>query len=176
MSDHLEVDARSLLALAPVALSGATYVAMMGACAVGVLRARAVKNGNRSARSPRVSILKPLAGADDDLEENLASFAALDYPDYEVLFGVASAGDAAIPAARRFIAAHPERARLVFTDPTNAVNPKVAQLLDLEREATGEVLVVSDSNVRVERTICARSCGSSIIPRPRRSGWSRPSS
>jgi ceramide glucosyltransferase len=101
-------------------------------------------------RAPRVSILKPLAGSDDELDENLASFGALDYPDYEILLGVSSRTDAALPAAKRFIAAHPDRARLVFTDPENAVNPKVAQLIDLDRRATGEVVVISDSNVRVE--------------------------
>jgi ceramide glucosyltransferase len=101
-------------------------------------------------RAPRVTILKPLAGADDELDENLATFAALDYPDYEILFGVASWSDSALPAARRFLIAHPGRARIVLTDPENAINPKVAQLIDLDREATGEVIVVSDSNVRVE--------------------------
>src|SRR5262249_47017189 len=37
----------------------------------------------------------------------------------------------------------------VITDPRAAMNPKVAQLIGLERVATGEVLVISDSNVRV---------------------------
>ncbi len=101
-------------------------------------------------RAPRVTILKPLAGGDDELEENLASFGSLDYPDYEILFGVASPNDGALPAARRFVAAHPGLARIVFTDPDNAINPKVAQLVDLDRKATGEIVVVSDSNVRVE--------------------------
>ncbi|HEY2513846.1 MAG TPA: glycosyltransferase [Polyangiaceae bacterium] len=96
-----------------------------------------------------MSILKPLAGADDELDANLASFGALDYPDYEILLGVASQTDGALPAARRFLAAHPDRAQIVITDPDAAVNPKVAQLIALERRATGEVVVVSDSNVRV---------------------------
>ncbi len=42
-----------------------------------------------------------------------------------------------------------ERVRLIVTDPDAATNPKVAQLLALERAASGEVVVVSDSNVRV---------------------------
>jgi hypothetical protein len=42
-----------------------------------------------------------------------------------------------------------QRARLIITDPDAATNPKVAQLLALERAASGEVVVVSDSNVRV---------------------------
>jgi ceramide glucosyltransferase len=143
------VNAESLLTLAPVALSSLTYGAMMGICARGVVRARKAPSPMPD-RAPRVSILKPLAGGDDELDANLASFASLDYPDYEILLGVASRNDGALPAAKRFVAAHPDRARLVFTDPDNAVNPKVAQLIDLDRKATGDVVVISDSNVRVQ--------------------------
>jgi ceramide glucosyltransferase len=137
-----------MLTLAPVLVSSLAYGAMMGICARGILRARR-EPVRMPERAPRISVLKPLAGADDELEANLASFAALDYPDYEILFGVASRGDSALPVARRFLAAHPNRARIVFTDPDTAVNPKVAQLVGLDRRATGDVVVVSDSNVRV---------------------------
>ncbi|MCA9581771.1 MAG: ceramide glucosyltransferase, partial [Myxococcales bacterium] len=52
--------------------------------------------------------------------------------------------------AEAFLANHPGlAARLILTHPRAAQNPKVAQLLGLEREATGEILVISDSNVRV---------------------------
>ncbi len=99
---------------------------------------------------PRVSVLKPLAGTDDDLEANLGSFARLAHPDVEILLGVARANDPAAQVARTFLRRHPElRARLVVTDPDAAVNPKVAQLIGLEAVATGSILVVSDSNVRV---------------------------
>lgn len=136
------------LELAPVAFSSTAYGAMMAVTAWGFAKRR---RGSRPvAGAPRMSVLKPLAGADDELDANLASFGALDYPDYEILLGVASPTDGALPAARRFLAAHPDRARIVITDPDEAVNPKVAQLLSLERRATGEVLVISDSNVRVE--------------------------
>lgn len=101
---------------------------------------------------PWVSILKPLAGADDDLRANLESFARLDYPAYELLLGLASRADPAVPVVEAFLAAHPElRARLVWTSlPHGAVqNPKVAQLVDLTAAARGSVLVVSDANVHV---------------------------
>jgi ceramide glucosyltransferase len=144
------VDAESLLTLVPVAASSLTYATMMAICSWGILRARRARPAPPKA-TPRISILKPLAGGDDELEANLASFASLEYPDYEILFGLASRDDGALPIAQEFVRAHPELARIVFTDPDNAVNPKVAQLIDLEREATGEVIVISDSNVRVER-------------------------
>ncbi|MBS2014800.1 MAG: glycosyltransferase [Deltaproteobacteria bacterium] len=97
-----------------------------------------------------VSVLKPLAGMDDDLDENLASFARQEGVDFEIVFGVASSSDPALVAARRFLQAHPSvEARIVITDPDAAINPKVAQLIALERHARGQILVTSDSNVRV---------------------------
>ena len=111
---------------------------------------RAKREPARPAALGRVSILKPLAGADEDLEANLESFAHLEGADYEVLLGVASLDDPAVPLARRFLLRHPTlHARLVLTDPGAALNPKVAQLLALQEAAVGEVFVISDSNVRV---------------------------
>ena len=141
------MDALEGLLLALVAVSATLYLTMAGGFLWSMGRAA-------SAPAPRtrpfVSILKPLAGVDDELELNLASFEALDYPDYEILLGVASVDDAAYPLARRFVekVGH-ARARLLVTDPDAATNPKVAQLLSLERACRGEIVVVSDSNVRV---------------------------
>jgi len=133
--------------LALEAASAALYMTMVSGFLVAMRRrtpARAPQN------TPRVSILKPLAGIDDELDENLSSFATLDYPDYEIILGVASVDDDAYPVARQFVEkVGLERVRLIVTDPHAATNPKVAQLLALERAASGEVVVVSDSNVRV---------------------------
>lgn len=105
--------------------------------------------------APRVSILKPVAGRDEELLENLASFVDLDYPDYELLLGTSSKDALAVPVIQAFIAAHPGlQARLVITSPPRGEvkNPKVAQLIDLARAATGSVLVVSDANIRVRES------------------------
>jgi len=121
---------------------------MMGAFLLARSRARTQRQP--PSRAPRVSVLKPLAGVDDDLLANLESFARLDYPSFELLLGVASTSDLAYPLANAFVARHPKLdARVVVTDPEAARNPKVAQLVALERVATGSVLVISDSNVRV---------------------------
>jgi len=99
---------------------------------------------------PRISILKPIAGVDDDLAANLDSFARIDYPCFEILIGIATAGDPAWAQARSFAARHPGlRIRIIATRPGLALNPKVAQLIDLTRHAQGSVIVVSDANVRV---------------------------
>lgn len=116
---------------------------------------------------PWVSILKPIAGADDDLQGNLASFIDLDYPAYEILFGIASPDDPAVAVVQAFLAEHPAvSARLVWTTPANdrTLNPKVAQLLDLTRAARGSVIVVSDANVRVPRTYLRSLVGALLQP------------
>src|SRR5690242_4528147 len=99
--------------------------------------------------APGVSILKPLCGLDDRLEDNLASFAALPWPRLEVLLGVRSTRDAAYPLARAAARRWPGRFRVVLQRGAPGLNPKVNQLATLARAARHDVLVVSDSNVRV---------------------------
>jgi ceramide glucosyltransferase len=140
------------LAVALTAASLALYTTMMLLFARGMFRRR-VRRPAALDRAPRVTIFKPLAGRDDDLLANLESFARIDYPSFEILLGVASADDPAYAVARRFAARHPRLdARVVLTDREATINPKVAQLVGLEREATGDVYVISDSNVRVRPT------------------------
>ena len=107
----------------------------------------------RAAPAPRarppISILKPLCGLDDQLADNLASFAALPYPDYEVLLGVASASDPAYAVASAVVQRWPSRFRLVIQYGAPGLNPKVNQLLGLAAAARAEILVISDSNTRV---------------------------
>ena len=101
--------------------------------------------------TPLISILKPLCGVDDGLEANLAVFADLDYPDYEVVLGLRSPRDAAWGVARAAARRWPGRFRVVLQRGEPGLNPKVNQLVTLARAARGDLLVVSDSNVRVER-------------------------
>ncbi len=137
------------MAAAPTTLALGLYLTLMATFGWALFQKRRTPAA-ALARAPRVSVLKPLAGADDELYENLESFAAIDYPAFEVLLGVARLEDPAVPLARAFLERHPSLdGRIVITDRDLAVNPKVAQLIALDRVATGEVLVVSDSNVRV---------------------------
>ncbi len=99
---------------------------------------------------PKISLLKPLCGVDDDLAGNLECFASLDYPDYEVLLGVRDAQDAAYPVARALARRFPARVRVVLQRGSAGMNPKVNQLCTLARAARHDLLVVSDSNVRVQ--------------------------
>src|SRR5579864_8235473 len=48
-----------------------------------------------------VSILKPLAGLDLDLESNLRTFFEQDYPSFEILFAVREPGDPAVAVVEK---------------------------------------------------------------------------
>ncbi len=105
---------------------------------------------------PPVSILKPLRGTDSDLAANLESFFHLDYPRYEVLFGVAAEDDPALEVARQVAARHPEiRSAVVVDGRAVGYNPKVNNLANLERRAAFDVILISDSNVRVHPSFLA---------------------
>ena len=102
---------------------------------------------------PVVSILKPLCGLEDDLEGNLESFARLTGVEYEVLLSVADAADPAIAVVQRILERFPGAPfRLIIGgDPVlEGGNRKVARLIAAAPYASGEVLFISDANVRVE--------------------------
>jgi ceramide glucosyltransferase len=96
-----------------------------------------------------ISILKPLCGVDDDLEANLAQFATLGYPRYEVVLGVKDTTDPAYEVARAAVKRWPEVMRLELQQGEPGLNPKVNQLITLSAAARYDLLVISDSNVRV---------------------------
>ncbi|HLK06465.1 MAG TPA: bacteriohopanetetrol glucosamine biosynthesis glycosyltransferase HpnI [Candidatus Angelobacter sp.] len=101
--------------------------------------------------NPPISVLKPLCGHDDGLEENLRSFMVQEYPEYEVLFGVHRSDDPAVAVAESIIAEFSGRisARLVITGESPIPNAKAFSLNRMVREAHYDVLVMSDSDVRV---------------------------
>jgi ceramide glucosyltransferase len=98
---------------------------------------------------PPISILKPLCGLDDRLLQNLATFAELPYPNYEVLLGVRDMSDAAYETAIAVTRRWPRRFRVVVQGGEPGLNPKVNQLMTLVRAARNEIVVISDSNTRV---------------------------
>ncbi|MCA9524255.1 MAG: glycosyltransferase, partial [Myxococcales bacterium] len=106
--------------------------------------------GAEGPSAPPLTVLKPLCGADDDLAENLRSFFALDYPAFELLFGVEDAADPAVAIVTALQARYPEvKSRLVVDASVRALNPKISNLRGMLASGSEAIVVISDSNVRV---------------------------
>ena len=134
-----------LVLLAAAAVGVAALALMLGLTVCHVRRPGLVPNA-----WPGISVLKPLCGADDDLAANIASFAALPYAGaWEVVLGVRSPDDAAWPVAENAVRRWPHRMRLVRQVGEVGLNPKVNQLVGMARAARHDLLVISDSNIRV---------------------------
>lgn len=100
--------------------------------------------------TPPLTLLKPLAGAEPDLETHLTSFFAQDYPVFEVLFCAREANDAGLEIARRVAARYPQiPAKFLVTGDPPYINAKVASMELMEKSAAHAILVISDSDVRV---------------------------
>ena len=101
---------------------------------------------------PPVSILKPLKGLDDNLFDNLASFCAQDYPEYEIIFSLQDHNDPAFKVARKIRDKYPEKDISIIAERCDlGLNPKVNNLMSAYKAAKHEHILISDSNVIVER-------------------------
>jgi ceramide glucosyltransferase len=110
---------------------------------IACLRFRTTRRERIANSHPPVSILKPVRGLDAGFREAIASHCRLD-GEYEVLCGVRSLSDPAVAVLREF-----PRVRVIECH-TDAPNQKVGVLMDLARAARYSILVVNDSDIRVE--------------------------
>lgn len=100
--------------------------------------------------TPPVTIFKPLKGLDEYLEENLRSFFELDYPEFQIVFGVADPDDPAIAVATKLMDEFPDQdAVLVVGNPAFGLNPKIENLAAMYPKRKHDVVLISDSNVKV---------------------------
>ena len=98
---------------------------------------------------PSISILKPLAGLDHGLEENLISFFKQDYPSFELLFALRTAQDPAYPLVERLREKYPYvPSRILLVGQPQWPNAKVWSLQQMMNAAANDLLVMSDSDMR----------------------------
>ncbi len=130
-------------------------------CVLAILAAirhkRSIVSKSVSDARSGISILKPLAGMDDGLEENLRSYFEQNFEHYEILFAVRQESDAAVPVVRRLIAEYDSvPARLLITGEPPYPHAKVFSLKCMFDEAQFDLIAMCDSDVRVGADFCDR--------------------
>jgi len=97
-----------------------------------------------------ISLLKPVRGRDPRFYEAIRSHAEQDYPEFEILFGVADGNDPALKDIARLQSEFPHIHIEAVLVSSQAPNAKVGILAELARRARHPLLLVNDSDIRVE--------------------------
>jgi ceramide glucosyltransferase len=140
--------------------------------------------GSLSRKAAPVTILKPLCGAEHELYECLRSFCDQEYPRFQIVFGVSDPDDPAIGVVARLAREFPKiDIQLAVDRRQHGTSRKVSNLINMMPFARHELLVISDSDVRVDRDYLARIVAPLADPgvgivtcpylgRPRKGFWS----
>jgi ceramide glucosyltransferase len=138
-------------------------LSVVGSCyllAAAFLTHRFVRSGvpPTPASSPGVTILKPLHGAAPGLGQNVSSFYTQNYRGpTQIVFGVQDAADDAIAVVERLRARYAAaRSDLVIDATTHGLNRKVSNLINMWRQVEHDVVMVSDSDIRVNSEYVSR--------------------
>jgi ceramide glucosyltransferase len=129
------------------AIGGSVYALL---CLLALIRFRRNANAPRIQPEvwPPVTVLKPVHGLEKNQQENLRSTCLQDYPEYQVVFSVQEADDAAIPLLnelqREFGA---ERVTVAIENFRAGTNGKINNMIGGLRQARYDTLVISDSDV-----------------------------
>ena len=99
---------------------------------------------------PAVTVMKPLCGTEPLIELALESFFQLDYPEYQIVFGVQNQTDPVLEVVAMLQARYPARdVALVVNATEHGSNRKVSNLINMLSEAKYETLVISDADTHV---------------------------
>ena len=106
----------------------------------------------RSVAAPAVTVLKPLHGDEPGLRDNLGSFCSQDYPGpIQVVFGVQDPDDGAIAVVGHLRKAQTTRdLDLVIETKVHGLNRKVSNLVNMAPRIRHDVIVLADSDMRVD--------------------------
>jgi ceramide glucosyltransferase len=130
-------------------LVGATLLVDRFACTTQSIRRKSMAG---------VTILKPLHGAEPGLFENLASFCVQNYPGpVQIVLGAQDPSDDALAVVERLQAEHAAaHFDLVIDETEHGLNRKVSNLINMWRRADHEIVVVADSDMRVDPDYLSR--------------------
>jgi ceramide glucosyltransferase len=104
-----------------------------------------------------VSVLRPVCGTENYVEETLRTAFQLEHARFELLFCVAKASDPVVPIVRKLIAEHPQvDARLLVGNSEISPNPKLNNLVKGWHAARHDWILMADSNVRMPPDHVAR--------------------
>jgi cellulose synthase/poly-beta-1,6-N-acetylglucosamine synthase-like glycosyltransferase len=114
-------------------------------------------NGSGAQSAAGVSLVRPVCGIDNYVEDTLHSAFHLDYSRYEIIFCVAFAADPVVPLVRRLIAEHPHvAAQLLIGNESISDNPKPNNVYKGWRAAAHDWVVMAESNVLMPRDYIER--------------------
>ena len=127
---------------------------------IAAARCRPHEATERPSFAASVTLIRPVCGVDNYCLETLRTSFALDYARYDILFCVASNKDPVVPLVERLIAEHPHvPARLLIGDERISQNPKLNNICKGWEAATGEWVIIADSNVLMPRDYIQRLLG-----------------
>jgi ceramide glucosyltransferase len=154
----------SSIAALLIAIMGCGYLL---AATVLVGRYAQTQTPHTPATAPTVTILKPLYGEDAGLFDNLMSFAEQRYAGaVQIVCGVADAHDPAVAVVERLRGALPTRNIELIIDATlHGGNRKVSNLINMAPRIRHEIVVLSDSDIRVDPDYLARVIA--VLQQPR---------
>jgi ceramide glucosyltransferase len=128
-----------------------SVVACLAACAP--LRSPRIELRDK----PKATILKPLCGVEPETYECLRSFCDQDYPEFQIVFGIADPADPAVAVVQRLQSEFPDRDLQISIDRRqHGSSRKISNLINMMPLASGDYLVLADSDVRVTRDYLAK--------------------
>jgi len=115
---------------------------------------------------PPVTVLKPLCGVEPLTEVALESFFLIDYPVFQLVFGVQNPADPVLEIIEMLRARYPARDVALVVDPTlHGSNRKISNLINMLPAATHAVLVMSDADIHVPPYFLHRVAAALAAPR-----------
>ena len=138
-----------------IAVVGCAYLV---AAAILVHRFTRIRASALPASMPAVTVLKPLDGDEPGLLDNLASFCRQDYRGpIQIVLGVQDPNDPAIAVVKELRRAEPTcDLDLVVDSSLHGMNRKVSNLVNMAPRIARDVVVLADSDMRVERDYLGR--------------------